>query len=148
MEVILLKHLENLGRRGEVVAVTPGYARNYLLPRKLAMRATPGAKRLVQQESRKFETLDLRVRTDATELAARLQQTEISLSVKADDDGKLYGSVTAQDVHAALTEKVIKLERKRVILDHPIKTTGEYEVAVKLHLDVQGIVKVTVVPEA
>ena len=148
MEVILLKHLENLGRRGEVVAVAAGYARNYLLPRKLALRATPGAERLVKQESRKFETTDLRVRSDAQELANRLQQTEISISVKADEDGKLFGSVTVQDVHAALVAKGIELERKRVILDHPIKMTGEYEVVVKLHLDVQGTVKVTVVPEA
>jgi large subunit ribosomal protein L9 len=148
MEVILLKHLENLGRRGEVVAVAAGYARNYLLPRKLALRSTPGAKRLVEQESRKFETTDLRVRSNAQELANRLQQTELSLSVKADEDGKLFGSVTVQDVHAALAAKGIELERKRVILDHPIKKTGEYEVVVKLHLDVQGTVKVTVVPEA
>ena len=148
MEVILLKHLEHLGRRGEVVAVAAGYARNYLLPRKLAMRATSGAKRLVEQESRKFETLDLRVRTDAEELATRLLQTEISLTMKADEDGKLFGSVTAHDVHAALTEKGIELERKRVVLDHPIKMTGDYQVDVKLHLDVQGTVKVTVVREA
>ena len=148
MEVILLKHMEHLGRRGEVVAVAAGYARNYLLPRKLAMRATSGAKRLIDQEARKFETLDLRVRTDAEELASRLQQTELSLAAKADEDGKLYGSVTSHDVHAALTAKGIELERKRVVLDHPIKTTGEYEVSVKLHLDVQGTVKVTVVPEA
>jgi len=148
MEVILLKHLENLGRRGEVVAVAAGYARNYLLPRKLAMRATSGAKRLVEQESRKFETSDLRVRTDAQELANRLQQTEISISAKADEDGKLFGSVTVQDVHAALAAKGIELERKRVILEHPIKQTGDYEVMVKLHLDVQSTVKVTVAPEA
>ena len=148
MEVILLKHMEHLGRRGEVVAVAAGYARNYLLPRKLAMRATSGAKRLIDQEARKFETLDLRVRTDAEELASRLQQMELSLAAKADEDGKLYGSVTSHDVHAALTAKGIELERKRVVLDHPIKTTGEYEVSVKLHLDVQGTVKVTVVPEA
>ena len=70
------------------------------------------------------------------------------MAAKADEDGKLYGSVTAHDVHTALTEKGIELERKRIVLDHPIKTTGEYEVSVKLHLDVQGTVKVTVVPEA
>jgi len=147
MEVILLKHMENLGRRGEVVAVAPGYARNYLLPRKLAMRATVGAKRLVEQEARKFEALDLRVRKDAQEVATRLQDLEISLTAKSDEEGKLYGSVSAQDVHAALTEKGIEVTRKQVVLDHPIKQLGEYDVMVKLHLDVQGSVKVKVLPE-
>ena len=147
MEVILLKHMENLGRRGEVVAVTPGYARNYLLPRKLAMRATAGAKRLVQQESRKFETMDLRVRNDAQEVAGRLQDMELSVAVKADEEGKLYGSVTSNDVHAALVEKGIEVTRKQVVLEHPIKALGEYEVGVKLHLDVKGTVKVKVVQE-
>jgi large subunit ribosomal protein L9 len=147
MEVILLKHMENLGRRGEVVAVAAGYARNYLLPRKLAMRATTGAKRLVQQEARKFESLDLRVRNDAQELAGRLQDLELSIAAKADDDGKLYGSVAVQDVHAALTGKGIDLTRKQVVLEHPIKAVGEYEVGVKLHLDVKGTIKVKVVKE-
>ena len=145
MEVILLKHMENLGRRGEVVAVAAGYARNYLLPRKLAMRATEGAKRLVQQESRKFESLDLNVRSDALEVAARLQGLELSIAAKADEDGKLYGSVTVFDVHAALTEKGVELTRKQIVLEHPIKATGEYEVGVRLHLDVKGTVTVKVV---
>ena len=148
MEVILLKHMENLGRRGEVVAVAAGYARNYLMPRKLAMRATAGAKRLIEQESRKFETLDLRVRTDAQELATRLQDLELSIPVKADEDGKLYGSVALQDVHAALVDKSIDVTRKQVVLEHPIKTLGEYEVGVKLHLDVKATVKVKVVQES
>ena len=147
MEVILLKHMENLGRRGEVVAVTPGYARNFLLPRKLAMRATAGAKRLVEQEARKFEALDLRVRNDAQEIASRLQDMELSIPVKADEDGKLYGSVAVQDVHAALHEKGVEVTRKQVVLDQPIKMLGEYEVGVKLHLDVKGTVQVKVVQE-
>lgn len=147
MEVILLQHMENLGRRGDVVAVAPGYARNYLLPRKLAMRATPGARRLVEQEARKFKSVDLRVRKDAEEAAARLQDLEIALRAKADEDGKLYGSVTAQDVHAALADKGIEVGRKQVVLDHPIKSIGEFDVAVKLHLDVQGSIKVKVLAE-
>ena len=148
MEVILLKHMENLGRRGEVVAVAAGYARNYLMPRKLAMRATAGAKRLVEQESRKFETMDLSVRTNAQETANKLAEMELSIAAKADDDGKLYGSVNVQDVHGALTEKGIELTRKQVVLEHPFKTVGDYEVTVKLHLDVQTKVKVKVVQES
>jgi large subunit ribosomal protein L9 len=147
MEVILLKHMENLGRRGEVVAVTAGYARNYLLPRRLAMRATAGAKRLVQQEARKFESLDLRVQSEAQEVVSRLQGLELSIAVKADDDDKLYGSVTVHDVHAALVAKGLELTRKQIVLEHPIKALGEYEVGVKLHLDVKGHVKVNVVRE-
>ncbi len=147
MEVILLAHVDGLGRRGQVVKVRPGYARNFLLPRRLALRATPGAKRLVQQEARQFEATDQQVRRVAEELAARLGGVELNIPVKADEEGKLYGSVGAAEIHTALLQQGVTVERKQVVLDHAIKHLGTQEVPVRLHLDVRGSVKVNVVQE-
>lgn len=147
MEVILLKHVEGLGRRGEVVKVRSGYARNFLLPRRLALRATMGAKRLVEQEARKFESVDLKARANAAEVAERLAALQLSIAAKADEDGKLYGSVGTPEIHHALAQEGLPLERKQIVLDHPIKLVGEYDVSIKLHLDVRGTVKVNVVQE-
>lgn len=147
MEVILLQHVENLGRRGEVVRVRPGYARNFLLPRGVAALATSGAKRRVEQESRKFRAQDDRARSDAMELAERLQALELAVTVKADEEGKLYGSVSVPDLHTALVGAGVEIDRKKIVLDHPIKELGMHEVHVKLHPDVRGTVKVNVVRE-
>ena len=147
MEVILLEHVESLGRRGQVVKVRPGYARNFLLPRRKAVLATTGAKRLVEQESRKFEEADKRARADAGGLAERLAEMQLTIAVKADEDGKLYGSVGPVEVHAALEAQGFEVPRKNVVLDQHIKMLGDYEVPVKLHLDVRGTVKVSVVQE-
>jgi large subunit ribosomal protein L9 len=147
VEVILLQHVENLGRRGETVRVRPGFARNYLLPRGMVALATAGAKRRIEQESRKFVAQDDRVRAEATALAERLAGLEMSVPVKADEEGKLYGSVTAHDVHAALAAQGFEIERKQVVLEHAIKTLGEHSVHVKLHPDVRGTVKVNVARE-
>ena len=147
MELILIEHVEGLGRRGEVVKVRPGYARNFLLPRKLALQATAGAKRLVGQESRKFEVTDQRARTDAMALSERLGGVELSLPVKADEDGKLYGSVGPAEIQHGLAVQGITVERKQIVLAQHIKMLGSYEVPVRLHLDVRGTVKVSVVQE-
>lgn len=147
MEVILLQHVENLGRRGQVVRVRPGYARNFLMPRGLAAQATTGAKRLVEQESRKFQAHDDRLKVEAQAAAEKLGTLELAMSVKADEDGKLYGSVTAADVQHALLGQGFEIERRQVVLDPPFKQLGEYEVAVRLHPDVHGKVKVNVVRE-
>jgi len=147
VEVILLEHLETLGRRGEVVRVKPGYARNFLLPRRLAMLATPGAKRLVEQEARKFAVIDERARTDAEAVAQRLGELELQIPARADDDGKLYGSVSAADVAKLLLEKGIEVDRRRIQVDPPIKALGDYDLPVKLHQDVRGHVKLQVIAE-
>jgi large subunit ribosomal protein L9 len=145
VEVILLQHVENLGRRGETVKVRPGFARNYLLPRGMVALATAGAKRRVEQESRKFVEHDDRARADATAIAERMTGLELSMPVKADEEGKLYGSVSAQDLHTVLVAQGFELERKQIVLEHTIKALGEHTVHVKLHPDVRGTVKVTVV---
>lgn len=147
MEVILLQHMENLGRRGEVVKVRPGYARNFLMPRGIAAMATAGVKRRVEQESRKFKAQDDRARSEADAIAARLSAIELSMPVKADEEGKLYGSVTVNDVHAALAAQGLELDRKKIVLEHSLKDLGTHDVHVKLHPDVRGTVKVTVVRE-
>ena len=147
MEVILLKHVDNLGRRGQVVQVKAGYARNYLMPRRLAALATPGAKRLVEQESRKFQQHDNQARVVAEELSGRLAAVELSIVVKADEEGKLYGSVGPTEVQAALTAQGFTVERKQVVLDPHIKQLGTHEVPLRLHPDVRGTVKVSVVQE-
>ena len=147
MEVILLKHVESLGRRGEVVKVRPGYARNFLLPRRMAVLATIGAKRLVEQESRKFAEIDQRAREGANTVAEKLSEASVTIAVKADEEGKLYGSVGPLDVHAALEQQGFEIPRKNVVLDQHIKKLGDYDVPVKLHLDVRGSVKVSVVQE-
>ena len=147
MEVILLKHVDGLGRRGQVVKVKPGYARNFLLPRRLALQASAGAKRLVEQEARKFDVTDLRARADASAIAATMAAVEISVPVKADEDGKLYGSVGPHEVQQGLLAHGITVERKQIVLDQHIKMLGTYEVPVRMHLEVRGTVKVNVVQE-
>lgn len=147
MEVILLQHVESLGRRGEIVKVRPGFARNFLLPRGVAALATPGVKRRVEQESRKFKLVDDRARTEANELAERIAALALSIPVKADEDGKLYGSVSPNDVHAAMHAAGVEIDRKRIVLEHNLKDLGEHEVHIRLHPDVRGHLKVTVVRE-
>jgi large subunit ribosomal protein L9 len=148
VEVILLQHVDNLGRRGEVVRVAPGFARNYLLPRGLATQATAGAKRRVEQESRKFQERDDQDKSQATALAERLSIVELQVPVKADEDGKLFGSVTAADVLGGLQSQGFELDRRQIVLDQHLKQLGTYDVAVKLHPDVRGSVKVNVVRES
>lgn len=147
MEVILLKHVENLGSRGEVVQVQPGFARNYLLPRRIAVRATVGAKRLVEQEARKFQKQDAKARTDAKSIGDRLASAVLTIKVKADEEGKLYGSVGTQEISEALAEQDFQITRKQILLEHPFKALGEVEVVVKLHHDIRGAVKVNIVQE-
>jgi len=147
MEVILLQHVDELGRRGEVVRVAAGFARNYLLPRGMAVLATPGARRSVEQESRQFVARDNQAKSEAEAAAARLAGLEVTLPVKADEDGKLYGSVTAADVHRGLAALGAELDRKQIALDQHLKVLGTFEVSVKLHPDVRGVVKVNVVRE-
>lgn len=147
MEVILLQHVDNLGRRGEVVKVRPGYARNYLVPRGLVAAATAGAKRRVEQESRKFVEQDNKARSDATAIAEKLAAIELTVAVKADEDGKLYGSVSPMDLQHLLVAQGVTLERRQIGLDQPFKQLGDFEVPVKLHLDVRGTIKLHIVRE-
>jgi large subunit ribosomal protein L9 len=147
MEVILREHVDNLGRRGEIVKVAPGYARNYLLPRKLALLATAGSKNQVERERAKFEAKESDERTGAEAVAARLSSVEIVIARKVGETEALYGSVTTADIAEALATKGFDVDRRKLQLAEPIKKIGDVQVPVKLHRDVTANIKVRVVAE-
>ena len=144
MEVILRDHVENLGRRGEVVKVADGYARNYLLPRNLALPATDGNKKRVEKERKILETKETEERQSAEAIASRLSALELSIARKVGENDQLYGSVTNADIAELLKEKGFEIDRRKILLADPIKALGENTVPVKLHRDVTAQVKVTV----
>jgi large subunit ribosomal protein L9 len=147
MEVILREHVDNLGRRGEIVKVADGYARNYLLPRKLALVATDGNKKQIERERVKFEARELEEKKVAEAVAARLASVEIVIARKVGETEALYGSVTSADIADALAAKGFEIERRKLQLPDPIKKIGETEVQIKLHREVTAAVKVKVVAE-
>jgi large subunit ribosomal protein L9 len=147
MEVILRDHVDNLGRRGEIVKVADGYARNYLLPRKLALLATEGNKKQVERERAKFEAREAEERKVVDALAARLAAVEIVIARRVGETDALYGSVTTSDIAEALTAKGFDVDRRKIQLAEPIKKVGDVNVPVKLHRDVTATIKVQVVAE-
>ena len=147
MEVILRDHVDNLGRRGEIVKVADGYARNYLLPRKLALLATEGNKKQVERERAKFEAREAEDRMVVDALAARLAAVEIVIARRVGETDALYGSVTTSDIAEALTAKGFDVDRRKIQLAEPIKKVGDVNVPVKLHRDVTATIKVQVVAE-
>jgi large subunit ribosomal protein L9 len=148
MEVILREHVDNLGRRGEVVKVAAGYARNYLLPRKLALLATAGNKKQIERERTKFEAKEADEQKVAQAMADRLANIEIVIARKVGDTQALYGSVTTADIADGLAAKGFEIERRKIHLPEPIKQLGEFDIPVKLYRDVTPKVKVKVVAEA
>ncbi len=147
MEVILRQYVENLGSRGEIVKVADGYARNYLLPRKLALLATEGNKRHVERERKIVEALEAEDKAQANGIAARLLAVDIAIARRVGDTQALYGSVTASDIAEFLKSKGFEVDRRKLILPEPIKALGEYEVPLKLRHDVSAALKVKVVRE-
>ena len=148
MEVILREHVDNLGRRGEVVKVADGYARNYLLPRKLALLVTEGNKQQIERERGKFEVREQEEKKVAEAMAARLAGVEIQIARKVGETEVLYGSVTSADVADAMTAKGFEIDRRKLNLREPIKKLGEYDIPLRLHPDVTVRVKVKVVAES
>jgi large subunit ribosomal protein L9 len=148
IEVILREDVAALGRAGELVRVKPGYARNFLLPKGLAFEATEGNKKRIAAETRARATRRDAERSEAERLAAALAGLPITIRAKAGEEGKLFGSVTAQDVADALAAQGQSIDRRRVELEHPIKALGEHVVPVRLHPDVHADLRVTVVPES
>jgi large subunit ribosomal protein L9 len=147
IEVILREHVDHVGRRGDLVKVADGYARNYLLPRKLALLATEGNKKQVERERAKFEIKELEEQKSAQAVADRMANIEIEISRKVGETEALYGSVTSADVADALAAKGFELDRRKLHLPDPIKRLGEYEVPIRLHRDVTVKLKVRVVAE-
>lgn len=147
MEVILREHVDNLGERGQIVKVADGYARNYLLPRKLALLATDGNKMHVERERKIVEARESQERGLAEALAARLAVVEITIARRVGDTEQLYGSVTSADIADFLKEKGFDVDKRKLILPEPIKAIGEHTVPLKLHRDVTVSLKVQVVKE-
>src|SRR4249920_1695304 len=144
MEVILREHVDHLGRRGDIVKVADGYARNYLLPRKLALAASEGNKKHVERERAKFEAKEAEDRDAAERVAARLNGLDIVIARRVGETEALYGSVTTADIADALAAKGFELDRRKLQLDEAIKRIGEFEIPVKLHREVTATVKVRV----
>jgi large subunit ribosomal protein L9 len=147
MEVILREEIEKLGRRGDVVKVAAGYARNYLLPKRLAVAANESNKKIVEQEKQAYLRRESKEIGDANDLAKMMGSVEVTISQKAGENDQLFGSVTAQDIVAALEKAGYTIDRKKVNLAETIKALGDYKVTVKLHREVAVELPVHVIKE-
>ncbi|MBI2219728.1 MAG: 50S ribosomal protein L9 [Acidobacteria bacterium] len=147
MEVILREHVDNLGRRGEVVKVAEGYARNFLLPRKLALPVTEANKRQIERERAKLDAKEAAEKQDAEAIARRIGAIDIAIARRVGENDTLYGSVTAADIADALHRNGVEIDRRKVQLAEPLKQIGEFSVPVKIHREVTAQVKVRVVKE-
>jgi large subunit ribosomal protein L9 len=148
MEVILKEDVPKLGHRGEVVKVAEGYGRNFLLPKKLAIEATAANRAVIEQMKQSAVRKSAVEKADADALAKQLDGTALSFQRKAGEKDHLFGSVTSSDIAEALERKGFNIDRRKIQLDEPLKSIGEFEVAVRLHRDVTSKVKVTVEKEA
>jgi large subunit ribosomal protein L9 len=147
MEVILREDVEKLGSRGEVVKVASGYARNFLLPKKLAVAATDSNKKIVEQERQAHLRKEAKFKGEAEDLGKLLNGVTVTISQKAGENDQLFGSVTSKDVADALAAKNYTIDRRKIQLDEPIKQLGEFKVPVRLHKDVTAEVTVQVVKD-
>jgi large subunit ribosomal protein L9 len=148
MEVILKEDVSTLGHRGDVVKVAEGYGRNFLLPKKLAIEATAANKAVIDQMKQSAVRKSAKEKTEAEALLAQLEQVALEFARKVGEKDHLFGSVTSGDIAHALESKGFHLDRRKVVLEEPLKQLGEFHVPVKLHRDVTAHVKVTVVAEA
>jgi large subunit ribosomal protein L9 len=147
MEVILREHVEHLGRRGDVVKVAAGYARNYLLPRNLALVVNEGSKRQVENQRKLSEARELEETSQAQAFAQRIGEADIAIARRVGENNILYGSVTSGDIAQALHAKGLDVDKRKIHLTDPLKALGEFTVPIKIHRDVTAQVKVKVVPE-
>ena len=145
MEVILRQAIDNLGHPGDIVKVSPGYARNFLLPRGLAYEATEGNKKRIAQEKTRLEAAENARRDQASELAKKIDEVSLSFSARVGEEGKLFGSITAADIAQQLEAQGIHVEKRMIDLHEPIKALGVYRIPVRLHADVRPEVKVWVI---
>jgi large subunit ribosomal protein L9 len=147
-EVILRQYVEHLGNRGEVVKVADGYARNFLLPRKLALLVTAENKKQIDRERAKAEAQENEERGAAQHLAAALGAADISIARRVGDHDTLYGSVTSADIAEALNARQLTVDKRKIALAEPLKALGEHPVTIKLHRDVTATVTIKIVPAA
>jgi large subunit ribosomal protein L9 len=147
MKVILQEEVKNLGKMGDVVNVADGYARNFLIPKKLGVEANVKNIRALDHEKRKIEEKAKRIRHDAQGLAERLGSLTLTLSAKAGEEERLFGSITTMDIAEALKKEGFDIDRKRILLDEPIKRLGAYTVGIKIHPEVTTQVQVSIIAE-
>jgi large subunit ribosomal protein L9 len=147
IEVILREDVRSLGRAGELVRVKPGFARNYLLPQGLAYEATEGNKKRIAAEGKARAIRGQAERVEAERVASTLSGVTLTLSGKAGEEGKLFGSITSQDIADALARQGHTVDRRRIELEHPIKTLGSHTVSVRVHPEVHAELRVSVVAE-
>ena len=147
MEVILREEIEKLGHRGSLVKVADGYARNYLLPKKLAVAATEANRKIVEQEREAWLRKEAKLKTDAEDLGKLLSGVTLTFRQKVGENDHLFGSVTAKDIADALEKQNFHIDRRKVQLEEPIKTLGEHRVALRLHRDVSTEIPVVVEKE-
>ena len=147
MEVILLNEIQNLGREGDVVSVKSGYARNYLIPQKMAVRMTPGNEKMIAQLVEQREKKHLEAVGQAKQVAERIEALSCTITVKVGENDRLYGSLTSQDIVDALLKENVSIDKKMIVLTEPIKELGVYTVETKILPEVIATLKVWVVKE-
>ena len=148
MEVILRQDVEKLGSRGQVVRVTPGYARNFLLPKRMAVQATEANKKIVEQERQAHLRKEAKLQGEAEDLSKMLTGVTVTIAQKAGEADQLFGSVTSKDIAEALEKQNYTIDRRKIQLEEPIKTLGEFKVPVRLHKNVTAEITVVVTREA
>jgi len=147
IELILREDVDKLGSRGQLVKVSPGYARNYLLPKRLAVAASEANKKIVEQERQAHLKRDAKEQAGAADLAKMLDAVTVTISQKAGENDQLFGSVTSKDIADGLETQGYNIDRRKIQLDNPIKTLGEHKVTVRLHREVTAEITVSVLKE-
>ncbi len=147
MKIILKEDVQNLGQPGEIVDVKDGYARNYLLPRNFALRATPQNMKVYEQEKKRIQVKSSKDQKEAEVLAAKLASVSLTATVTVGEEDKVFGSVTSHNIVELLNSQGFDIDRRKIMLEEPIKALGVYEVPIKLHTEVVAQVKVWVVKE-
>ena len=147
MEVILREDVDKLGSRGSVVKVADGYARNFLLPKRLAVAATSANGKIVEQEREAHLRREAKAKTDAEDLAKLMANVKLTFRQKVGENNQLFGSVTAKDIADALEAQRFHIERRKIQLDEPIRTLGDHRVTLRLHRDVSAEIDVAIEPE-
>ncbi len=147
MKIILRQTIERLGEAGQVVTVKDGYARNYLIPKNLAYPATPSYIKMLEEERRQKQNRLVKEKRMAEELAEKLKKVSVTIPVRVGEEDRMFGSVTTQDVAAALEAQGFEIDRRKILLEEPIKELGIYPVSIKLHPEVEASIKVWVVKE-
>ncbi len=147
MKIILRQDHERLGKFGDIVEVKDGYARNYLIPKNIAYPAKPNFIKIIEEEKKHKQFKLLKAKRQAEELAKKLENVSITISVSVGEEDKMFGSVTSQDIGKALEEQGIEIDRRKIVLEEPIKELGIYSVPIKLHPEVEAKIKVWVVKE-